>query len=381
MRLSDIKKMEMGPDRVIRGFTPKFRKLDADWDDYIEALVEMEDMGKFAKVEGEALYHSHGTPGFEWIQDQYFERRLFDAIEAYHTTSGEGFFNTMYSGTSAVCHRLADLGEGPRACRIWRSHVAAAKSHFWWYVGERTRGFKMIKNWMAPEAEQRASHDATVAKIPEKKRVMLRILGEFRDFAAYAKAQASDLERIAADIAAVEAEARPKPDGKPDPRKMDEGLFWNLIGDPALPLAERLETLADRLAGFKPAEIKAFDKILRTLDADLYRTDIWALAYLLQGGCSDDSFEQFRGWLILQGEDVVRGTEKNPDSFDTDLHTGGLAGGMDALRDAAPLAYEMRAGKPMTPNKMPLRTLTGPDWDEDDFAKYLPRVAAKTGAA
>ena len=54
---------------------------------------------------------------------------------------------------------------------------------------------------------------------------------------------------------------------------------------------------------------------------------------------------------------------------------------MDALRDAAPLAYEMRAGKPMTPNKMPLRTLTGPDWDEDDFAKYLPRVAAKTGAA
>ena len=111
MRLSDIKKMEMGPDRVIRGFTPKFRKLDADWDDYIEALVEMEDMGKFAKVEGEALYHSHGTPGFEWIQDQYFERRLFDAIEAYHTTCGEGFFNTMYSGTSAVCHRLADLGE------------------------------------------------------------------------------------------------------------------------------------------------------------------------------------------------------------------------------------------------------------------------------
>jgi len=35
--------------------------------------------------------------------------------------------------------------------------------------------------------------------------------------------------------------------------------------------------------------------------ADSYRVDLWGAAYLINGGCSDDAFEYFRGWLIVQG--------------------------------------------------------------------------------
>ncbi len=116
------------------------------------------------------------------------------------------------------------------------------------------------------------------------------------------------------------------------------------------------------------------------MDNAAYRTDIWALAYLLRGGCSDDSFEAFRGWLILQGRKVFEATLADPDGFNVALHRG-ESGGMDELRDAAPTAYEWREAKPMKPVKAPLLELKGPEIDEEDFATYLPRVAAALRSA
>jgi Protein of unknown function (DUF4240) len=48
-------------------------------------------------------------------------------------------------------------------------------------------------------------------------------------------------------------------------------------------------------------EIVSADEFLRGLMADSYRDPLWAAAYLVNGGCSDDGFEYFRGWLIMHG--------------------------------------------------------------------------------
>jgi hypothetical protein len=159
-------------------------------------------------------------------------------------------------------------------------------------------------------------------------------------------------------------------------------VFWELIdhGLRDQSLGERVDTLPDRLALFKPAAIRQFDQILRQMDNAAYRMDIWALAYLLRGGCSDDSFDAFRGWLILQGRKVFEAALADPDGFDVRLHHG-ESGGMDALRDAAPTAYELHEDKSMKPVKAPLLELKGPEIDEEDFASYLPRVAAAVRAA
>lgn len=116
------------------------------------------------------------------------------------------------------------------------------------------------------------------------------------------------------------------------------------------------------------------------MDNAAYRTDIWALAYLLRGGCSDDSFDAFRGWLISQGRQVFEARLAEPDGFDVALHHG-ESGGMDELRDAAPTAYEWREAKPMKPVKAPLTKLKGPEIDEQDFADCLPKVAAALRSA
>ena len=68
----------------------------------------------------------------------------------------------------------------------------------------------------------------------------------------------------------------------------------------------------------------------------------------------------------------------DPDSFDVTIHSGTVSG-INGLRDAAPVAYEMRQGRAMKPVKMPLMDVAGTEIAEENFASALPRVAALVG--
>jgi Protein of unknown function (DUF4240) len=47
----------------------------------------------------------------------------------------------------------------------------------------------------------------------------------------------------------------------------------------------------------------------------LYEWDVWAAAYLIGGGCSDDSFIDFRAGLIAQGRDWYQKAADSPDNL------------------------------------------------------------------
>ena len=71
------------------------------------------------------------------------------------------------------------------------------------------------------------------------------------------------------------------------------------------------------------------------MHAALYRRDVWAAAYLIAGGCSDDSFIDFRAGLIARGRDWYHRAAASPDSL----------AGHPAVADASrlrgePLFYE-----------------------------------------
>ena len=40
--------------------------------------------------------------------------------------------------------------------------------------------------------------------------------------------------------------------------------------------------------------------------AEAYRWDIWAIAFIINGGCSDDGFEYFRGWLVRKAKNFSK---------------------------------------------------------------------------
>lgn len=100
---------------------------------------------------------------------------------------------------------------------------------------------------------------------------------------------------------------------------MDTATFWHMIerakaesnGD----CDHQAQLLEQRLAQLLPEEIQGFDRILSQFMAQSYNDDIWAAAYIINSGCSDDLFEYFRGWLIAQGEAIFYAALQDPDSL------------------------------------------------------------------
>src|SRR4051812_24171054 len=95
--------------------------------------------------------------------------------------------------------------------------------------------------------------------------------------------------------------------------------FWAVIerataDRPASPGDVAKRAVAE-LAARDPAEIVDWDRHLSKVMAASGKEDLWAAAYLINGGCSDDGFDNFRGWLIAHGRAAVAGAVREPDSL------------------------------------------------------------------
>jgi hypothetical protein len=75
------------------------------------------------------------------------------------------------------------------------------------------------------------------------------------------------------------------------------------------------EAAVERLAALPPDDIVGFELVMDELQAESYRWDLWAAAYLINDGCSDDGFDYFRGWLLAQGRTVWEAAVAAPDSL------------------------------------------------------------------
>ncbi len=155
-----------------------------------------------------------------------------------------------------------------------------------------------------------------------------------------------------------------------------------------------VERLTARLAKLPPDEILDFDHWWNMASAEAYRWNLWGAAYLLNGGCSDDGFEYFRDWLILQGKDVYQAAVENPDSladvvdaeqdeYECECYPGSRAWfqsrkaeGHDDDDDYAVLNAARLARHPERPVQRDEDM--GENWDFDDDAEVrrrLPRLA------
>jgi hypothetical protein len=75
------------------------------------------------------------------------------------------------------------------------------------------------------------------------------------------------------------------------------------------------KTLAEELEALSPEEVAAFDDRFWERHRAAYNWGLWAVAYWLGGGCSDDGFTDFRACLISLGEDVYNRAVADPDSL------------------------------------------------------------------
>ncbi len=92
--------------------------------------------------------------------------------------------------------------------------------------------------------------------------------------------------------------------------------FWKWIDSTKNSGPEaQAETLVECLAKLEPAEILAFGHMWDQFHSEAYTWKLWGARYIMNGGCSDDGFMDFRSWLLLQGQSVYEAALKDADTL------------------------------------------------------------------
>lgn len=94
---------------------------------------------------------------------------------------------------------------------------------------------------------------------------------------------------------------------------MTTNIFWELIAESKKKGAEQVEWLVQELANRKTEEIVEFEIEFMKKMEQSYTSSLWGAAFVIMGGCSDDGFDYFRGWLISRGEEIFNQAVTNPE--------------------------------------------------------------------
>ena len=92
---------------------------------------------------------------------------------------------------------------------------------------------------------------------------------------------------------------------------MEKKEFWRLIEQSRE--VNQAKWLTEELVQKGLDEILDFEFLFQGLMNDSYQSRLWGAAFVLMGGCSDDAFDYFRGWLIGQGEEIYYKVMKDPE--------------------------------------------------------------------
>ena len=182
---------------------------------------------------------------------------------------------------------------------------------------------------------------------------------------------------------------------------MDISTFWHIIDTAQASSGQGKpfdQALTDHLATCTQQDILEYQERFDEVHAALYRWDVWAAAYLIAGGCSDDGFIDFRAGLIAQGRGWYQRAAVSPDSVaghpavaDAPNHSRGgplfyelvnyaaheaferVTGDKDGFYDACARYRGSRGHSDPSPADM------GEDFDFDDaqqMRRRLPRLSA-----
>lgn len=100
---------------------------------------------------------------------------------------------------------------------------------------------------------------------------------------------------------------------------MDKEQFWQIISESkqetGLNIDNQTQYLIEKLKILPIPDILDFHHYIEEQLALSYTSHLWAVAYIIFGGCSDDSFDYFRRWLIALGKEDFEKGLNNPDSL------------------------------------------------------------------
>lgn len=168
---------------------------------------------------------------------------------------------------------------------------------------------------------------------------------------------------------------------------MEADGFWNILesagpGECSV-VASAIQANLEQLP---QQEIADFCRIFDSYMDALYSWDLWGVAYILNGGCSDDGFEYFRAWVLSEGRSVTELALSDSEGFGLSVSPDTEPDEMECedLIYAGRSAYKTLTGNFGPPRAAPQPAApSGEEWEESTagLRSRFPRLAAHWGMA
>ena len=161
---------------------------------------------------------------------------------------------------------------------------------------------------------------------------------------------------------------------------MDRDTFWAIIETARrADVAEHATAVQHALTRVPSAQISSFAEHQAALMTDSFAWPLWGAAYIIKGGCSDDAFDYFRGWLLLQGRATWDAAMADPESLaNVDVDPDDAE--CEEVLYAASSAYEQVTGARMpVAGGTQAATPAGAPWAEHELPTRFPALCGRFG--
>ena len=161
---------------------------------------------------------------------------------------------------------------------------------------------------------------------------------------------------------------------------MDINGFWGIINDvhqrSGDSMDAKCELLRERLRLLSAEDLQSFIQHFDSVEVMAYTWELWAAAYIMNGGCSDDAFSDFRATLISMGRATYEAALNDPESL-ADVKFGDDGPCYEGFQYVKNEVAEEKLGS-IPPRTVPFpHNPTGMEWKEDEVDSLYPKLAAK----
>ena len=157
--------------------------------------------------------------------------------------------------------------------------------------------------------------------------------------------------------------------------------FWNIIAkvdrESGGDFGKKCELLDGHLRKLPLAEVLSFDAHFTACLDRAYTWELWAAAYIMGGGCSDDGFWDFRSTLISMGREIFERALADPETlaeveFKTDHWQ---REGFQYV--ATTVERDLSGGQEFPRSRPHPEDPSGEPWDESKVAEIYPKLAQR----
>lgn len=129
---------------------------------------------------------------------------------------------------------------------------------------------------------------------------------------------------------------------------LEENLYWDIIEKSLKNTFDQDQQeafLINEIGKLTPKQMIGFRLRTDKLLYDIYNSEMWCAAYIMNGGCSDDSFEYFRNWVISRGKEAYYKAKENPDNLISEVNPDAEMYDFEGFWYVALTAFENNTGK------------------------------------